>query len=134
MGLFRWFSAPKPAPCVVIKNVLGEVLLQLPGRYDLMGANLKGLNLAHADLSGMSLDGADCEGINLFGAKLVRTSFCRANLAHAELSFSNATGAAFSQANLDSCLMYCSETRLARFHSAIITETSDIPAIKVVNV
>ena len=65
MGLFRCFRCTEAAPCVVIKNVLGEVLLQLPGRYDLMGANLKGLNLAHAALSGMSLDGADCEGINL---------------------------------------------------------------------
>jgi uncharacterized protein YjbI with pentapeptide repeats len=49
---------------VIIKHVLGEVLLRIPGRYDLMGVNLKGLNLAHADLSGMSLDGADLPGAN----------------------------------------------------------------------
>jgi len=31
MGFFDWFSVPKPPASVVIKNVLGEVLLEIPG-------------------------------------------------------------------------------------------------------
>jgi uncharacterized protein YjbI with pentapeptide repeats len=80
----------------------------------------------------MSLDGANCEGINLLGARLVNTSFSRCNLRNAELSFSDATGANFRSANLDGCLMYRSERRSASFDAAVISETSDIPGIKVV--
>jgi uncharacterized protein YjbI with pentapeptide repeats len=132
MHLFNWFAKPKSAPSVVLKNVLGEVLLEIPGRHDLIGANLAGLNLAHVDLSGMCLDGVDLEGANLFGARLVRTSLCRANLSNAELSFSNATGANFRDANLDGCEMYRSETRNACFDGAVISPSSDVPGIRVV--
>jgi hypothetical protein len=31
MGLFHWFSTPKPKPRIVIKNVLGEVLWRFLG-------------------------------------------------------------------------------------------------------
>jgi uncharacterized protein YjbI with pentapeptide repeats len=75
VGFFDWFSAPKPLPCVVLKNVLGDVLLEIPGRRNLIGANLKGLDLADVDLSEMSLFGANLEGANLFGARLYRTDF-----------------------------------------------------------
>jgi Pentapeptide repeats (8 copies) len=131
VNFFGILSKPKPVPCVVIKNVLGQVLLQIPGRYDLIGANLRGLNLAHADLSNMSLDGANWEGINLFGARLVKTSFTRCNLRDAEVSFSDATGANFSNANLDGCKMYRTETSLARFDACLLSESSDIPGMKV---
>jgi|SRR5215472_6593721 len=87
---------------------------------------------AHADLSAMLLDGANCEGINLFGARLVRTSFCRANLRNAELSFSDATQANFRGANLDGCMMYRGEATLAQFDDATLSETSDIPGLRVV--
>jgi uncharacterized protein YjbI with pentapeptide repeats len=87
---------------------------------------------AHADLSGLSLDGAACEGINLFGARFVKTSFSRCNLQNAELSFSSATQASFCNANLEGCLMYRSETTLARFDGAMLSEQSDIPGMKFV--
>jgi uncharacterized protein YjbI with pentapeptide repeats len=132
MGLFHWFSTPKPMPVVIINNVLGEVLLQIPGRWDLIGANLKGLDLAHADLSGMFLDGADMSGANLFGARCVGTSFARCKMLGVELSFSNCTSADFQGSNLDGCLMYRSETTLARFDGAVLSESSDVPGIKLV--
>jgi uncharacterized protein YjbI with pentapeptide repeats len=81
------FGAPKPVPSVVVKNVLGEVLLEIR-RRDLVGANLQNLNLAHADLSNVSLWRAQCDGINLFGARLYRTDFQKASLRGAELAFS----------------------------------------------
>jgi hypothetical protein len=44
MGIFDWLAKPKPTPVpsVVLKNVLGEVLLEILGRHDLIGANLAG--------------------------------------------------------------------------------------------
>jgi uncharacterized protein YjbI with pentapeptide repeats len=137
MGFFDWFSAPKPVPCVVIKNVLGEVLLEIPGRRDLIGANLKGLNLAHADLSNVSLWGAQCDGINLLGARLFRTDFQKASLRGADLAFSYAAGASFRRADLRQCSLYRAEIGLSRRHSsadftnALVNEASDIPEIKV---
>ena len=137
MGLFDWFSTPKPAPCVVIKNVLGEVLLEIPGRRDLIGANLKGLNLAHADLSGLSLYGAQCDGINLLGARLFRTDFQKASLRGAELAFSYAAGASFRGSDMRDCSLYRAEIGLSRRHSsadftdALVNEATDIPEIKV---
>lgn len=110
-------------PGVIIRSVLGEEIDRVDGVWDLVNADLRHRQWAHADLSGLSLDGANCSGINLFGARLVKSSFCRCSLVGAELSFSNATGAEFSQAKLDNCSIYRSETRLARFHGAIITET-----------
>jgi uncharacterized protein YjbI with pentapeptide repeats len=131
MGFFELFAAPKPTPSVVLKNVLGEVLLEIPGRHDLTGANLAGLNLAHVDLSGMSLVGANLEGANLFGGRLVRTSFCRANLRGAEISFADATGADFRQADLTDVAMYRTETISAHFEDSLMSEQSDIPGRKV---
>jgi uncharacterized protein YjbI with pentapeptide repeats len=131
MGFFDLFTAPKPMPSVVLKNVLGEVLLEIPGRCDLIGATLQGLNLAHVDLSGLSLSGANLEGANLFGARLVRTSFYRANLRRAEISFGDATGADFRHADLTDVAMYHTEIRSARFENSLLSELSDIPGRKV---
>lgn len=127
------FGKPKPKPLgVIIRNVLGEEIDRVEGVWDLVNADLRGRQWAHAELSGLSLDGANCEGSNLFGARLVKTSFSRCNLRNAELSFSDATQANFRDANLDGCLMYRTEIRLALFHGATLSESSDIPGIKLV--
>jgi len=128
------FSTPKATstPVVIIRNVLGEEIDRVEGVWDLTNADLRHRQWAHSDLSGMSLDGANCESIDLFGARLVRTSFCRATLRNAELSFSDATQANFRRANLDGCLMYRSEITLARFDDAVLSESSDIPGVRVV--
>jgi uncharacterized protein YjbI with pentapeptide repeats len=131
MGIFSFLRASEPTPPgVIIRNVLGEEIDRVEGVWDLVNADLRGRQWQHANLSGLCLDGAHCEGINLFGARLVRTSFCRANLRNAELSFSDATGANFRDANLDACLMYRSETRLAHFDHAVLSEQSDIPGMR----
>jgi hypothetical protein len=130
MGLFDWLASPKPVPTLKIKDVLGRVLLELPGRRDLIGADLSGTNLAHVDLSGMLLDGANLEGANLIGARLVNTSLCHANLRGAEVSFANADGANFFRANLDACLMYRTQVGRAKFGEAKITHDSDIPSCR----
>ena len=131
------FGAPKPVPSVVIKNVLGEVLLEIPGRRDLVGANLQNLNLAHAALSNVSLWRAQCDGINLFAARLYRTDFQKASLRGAELAFSYAAGASFRGADLRECSLYRAETGLSRRHSstdftdALVNEVTDKPERKV---
>jgi len=127
------FTKPKPTPPgVIIRNRLGEVIDRVEGVWDLTNADLRHRQWAHADLTEMSLDGANCERINLFGARLVRTSFCRATLRNAELSFSDATQAKFRRANLEGCMMYRSETRLARFDDAVLSTYSDIPGVRVI--
>jgi uncharacterized protein YjbI with pentapeptide repeats len=128
--LSNLFGKPKTVSSVVLRNVLGEVLVEIPGRSDLIGADLTGLNLAHVDLSGISLFGANLERANLFGARLIRTSFCNANLRGAEISFANAYGADFSSADLTDTLMYQTETKLAKFEQASVSEHSDIPGRK----
>jgi hypothetical protein len=70
MGLFDWFSAPKPVPTTRIVNVLGETLLEVPAR-DLVGSTcLRGKDLSHAVLRGQWLDGADLRDTNFLGADL----------------------------------------------------------------
>jgi uncharacterized protein YjbI with pentapeptide repeats len=133
MGFFDLFAKPKPMPVVIIRNVLGEEIDRVAG-YDLSGQDLRGRNWSHADLSGRSLDGANCEGINLFGARLVKTSFSRTNLRSAEISFADATGAHFRQADLTDVAMYRTETALARFEDSLLTEHSDIPGRRVTGV
>ena len=77
MGLFDWFSAPKPVPCVIIYNVLHEEIDRIEGARDLWNQDLRGRQWQHADLSELSLFGAQCAGINLLGARLHRTDFQR---------------------------------------------------------
>jgi hypothetical protein len=58
-----WPWQEKPKPKTVIKNVLGEVLLEVPAR-DLVGSTcLRGRDLSHAVLRGQWLDGADLENV-----------------------------------------------------------------------
>ena len=133
MGFFSLFRAPKlTPPPIIIRNVLGEEIDRIEGLYSLMNADLHGRQWAHANLSGMNLSCANCEGINLFGARLVGTNFSRCNLRNAELAYSDATAANFRDANLDGCLMYRSEISIVLFDGAMITESSDIPGVRVV--
>ena len=69
MGFFAdRFGTPKPAPAVIIYNVLHEEIDRVEGGRYLWGQDLCGRNWSHADLSGLSLYGAQCDGINLFSA------------------------------------------------------------------
>jgi uncharacterized protein YjbI with pentapeptide repeats len=130
------FSAPKPKPVVIIRNVLGEEIDRIPAR-DLYNQDLRGKQWMHADLSGMSLFGANLEGANLFGARLYRTDFQKASLRGAELAFSYAAGASFRGADLRECSLYRAEIGLSRRHSsadftdALVNEATDIPEHKV---
>ena len=93
MGFFAdLFGTPKPAPAVIIYNVLHEEIDRVEGGRYLWGQDLCGRNWSHADLSGRSLYGAQCDGINLFfGARLHRADFQTASLRGAELPFSSRT-------------------------------------------
>jgi uncharacterized protein YjbI with pentapeptide repeats len=136
MGFFDWFSPPKPAPVVIIRNVLGEQI-DIVNARDLWNQDLRGRNWNHADLSGLSLYGAQCDGINLLGARLFRTDFQKASLRGADLAFSYAAGANFRGADLRQCSLYRAEIGLGRRHSsadftdALVNEATDIPERKV---
>ena len=136
MALADWFSPPKPATVIIIRNVLGEEIDRIPAR-DLYNLDLRGKQWMHADLSGMSLFGANLEGANLFGARLHRTDFQKASLRGAELAFSYAAGASFRGADLRECSLYRAEIGLSRQHSsadftdALVNEATDIPERKV---
>jgi uncharacterized protein YjbI with pentapeptide repeats len=136
MGLFDWFSPPKPPLVIIIRNVLGEEIDRVEGARDLWNQDLRGRQWQHADLSGLSLFGARCDGINLFGARLYRTDFQKTSLRGAELAFSYAAGANFRGADLRECSLYRAEIGLGRRHSsadftdALINESTDIPEIK----
>jgi uncharacterized protein YjbI with pentapeptide repeats len=135
MGFFDWFT-PKPAPVVIIRNVLGEQIDVVYAR-DLSGQDLKGRQWPHADLSNVSLWGGQCDGINLFGARLFRTDFQKASLRGADLAFSYAAGASFRGSDMRGCSLYRAEIGLGRRHSsadfteALVNEATDIPEHKV---
>jgi uncharacterized protein YjbI with pentapeptide repeats len=131
------FAAPKPAPVVIIRNVLGEQIDVVYAR-ELSGQDLRGRQWAHADLSGLSLYGAQCDGINLFGSRLYRTDFQKASLRGAELAFSYAAGATFRGSDMRGCSLYRAEIGVRRsrhasadFTDALVDEATDIPEQKV---
>jgi len=74
-------------------------------RAHLMGADLRGANLAGAILIRIYLDrahlrDADLAGANLTGAKLIRADLTRADLTQADLAGANLTGAKLTGADL----------------------------------
>ena len=67
-----WFWQEESKPDVVICDRLGREIPRIESARDLVGANLKDLNLVHADLAGRGLFGANCEGAVFVGARLDR--------------------------------------------------------------
>jgi uncharacterized protein YjbI with pentapeptide repeats len=138
VSFFSKFSKPKPAPVVIIYNVLHEEIDRVVGAWDLVGQDLRGKQWAHAELSDLSLYGAQCDGINLLGARLHRTDFQKASLRGAELAFSYAAGANFRGSDMRGCSLYRAEIGQRRsrhvsadFTDALLDESTDIPGRKV---
>jgi uncharacterized protein YjbI with pentapeptide repeats len=129
MGFFDWFSPPKPAPVVIIYNVLHEEIDRVEGVRDLWGGvDLRGRNWSHSELSGMWLDGSDLIGANLFGARLKNTSFRGAILRDADMAYSLVKGARFNGADLDGAdLLHATGIEEASFDGTILSETSTVP-------
>jgi hypothetical protein len=130
MGLLSdLFGQPRPQPKTVIKNVLGETLLEVPAR-DLVGATcLRGKDLSHAVLRGQWLDGADLENVILFGADLTNCSFARCNLKNANLAYARIEGCTFRKADLEGADLLYTDIKRARFDGAMIGPTTTIPGI-----
>jgi uncharacterized protein YjbI with pentapeptide repeats len=128
------FGEPKPVPppTVVIKNVLGETLLEVPLR-DLVGSTcLRGKDLSHAFLQGQWLDGADLENVNLFGADLRNCSFARCSLKNANLAYALIAGAQFDHANLEGAdLGNAIGVQRASFRNALLSQETTIPGRRV---
>ena len=124
-----WPWKEKIQPKTVIKNVLGEVLLEVPVRDLWNSTCLRGKDLSHADLRGQWLDGADLEDISLFGADLTNCSFARCNLKNANLAYARIEGCSFREADLEGADLLYTDVKHARFDGAIIGPTSTIPGI-----
>lgn len=129
------FGSPRPQPKNIIKNVLGETLLEVPVR-DLVGSTcLRGKDLSHASLRGEWFDGADLENANLFGADLRGCSFARCNLKNANLAYALVAGARFDRANLDAVdLGNAVGVERASFRDALLSQLSNIPGRKVTGI
>jgi len=125
-------------PVVIIRDRIGREIHRIEGARDLVGANLKDLNLAHADLAGQSLFGANCEGTILIGALLDRTDFSRACLRGSDLYLSSVLGTGFCHADMRGASLYKAETGWpftrkypsADLTEALVDESSDIPGRK----
>jgi uncharacterized protein YjbI with pentapeptide repeats len=133
--LANLFGSQKPTPFVIIRDRLGREIHRIEGARDLVGANLKDLNLAHADLAGESLFGANCEGTIFVGARLDRADFSKANLRRADLYLCSALGTRFRQTDMRSASLYKADIGskkkpYADFHEALVDETTDIPGRK----
>ena len=126
------FSKPKPVHVLIIPNVLGEPLLEVPFRDLIYSTCLRGKNLAFADLRGKCLYGSDLERTVLFGADLRDCNFSRCNLKNANLAYARLDGASFHRANLDGTDLLHTNVKLSRLYGAIITPESTIPGVKVV--
>jgi uncharacterized protein YjbI with pentapeptide repeats len=123
------FGSPRPQPKTLIKNVLGETLLEVPVR-DLVGSTcLRGKDLSHAVLRGQWLDGADLRDTNFLGADLRGTSFYCCDLRNACLAYALISGARFDKADLDGADLLYTDVKRARFDGAIISNTSTIPGV-----
>jgi len=127
------FGSPqRPQPTTVIKDVLGNVILEVPVRNFVGSTCLCGKDLAHADLRGQCFYGSDLENINLFGADLRNCSFAYCNLKNANLAYALIDGADFRRADLDGADLLHTKVRLQQLDDAIITPASTIPRIRVV--
>jgi Pentapeptide repeats (8 copies) len=130
MGFFDWFSAPKPAPVVIIRNILGEQIDVVNAR-ELWGQMLRNRDWRHVNLERVCLQGSDLTGTNMLGANLKNASLRNCILIGCEISYADASGCDFSGADMAGCLLYRSETRRARFDNVLLSEHSDIPGRKV---
>ena len=130
MGFFDWFSPPRPAPVVIIRNVLGEEIDRVEGVRDLWGGvDLRGRNWSYAELSGIWLDGSDLTGANLFGARCVGTSFARCKMVDANLAYALIEGGSFRKADLEGADLLHTKIERTRFDGTMIGPTTTIPGV-----
>jgi uncharacterized protein YjbI with pentapeptide repeats len=73
MGLFDWFSSPKPLPRFEIKDLNGNVIFVAPWS-DLWGRDLSGLVLHNANMIGVRMTGCDLRGTDWTGSKFNNAS------------------------------------------------------------
>jgi len=126
------FGSPqRPQSTTVIKDVLGNVILEVPVRNFAGSTCLRAKDLSHADLRGHSFYSADLEGVVLLGADLRGCSFIGANLKNACLAYALVEGADFQRSNLDGVDLLHTKVRLQQLDEANITPASTIPGIKV---
>jgi uncharacterized protein YjbI with pentapeptide repeats len=123
------FGVTRPQPKTVIKNVLGETILEVPVRDLARSTCLREKDLSHAVLRDQWLDGADLENVILFGADLTNCSFARCNLKNATLAYARIEGASFRQAALEGANLLYTDIKRARLDGATISPTTTIPGI-----
>ena len=127
------FGSPqRPQSTTVIKDVLGNVILEVPVRNFEGSTCLREIDLSHADLRGHSFYGADLESVVLLGADLRGCGFAYCNLKNANLAYALIDGAGFRRADLDGADLLHTKVKLQQLDDANITPASTIAGIKVV--
>lgn len=119
------FSEPIPAPPVItIRNRLAEEIDRVDG-WNLERRDLRRRDWRHVDLRGLCLDGSDLSGTNALGADLRDASLRNCKLL--PVTFRTQMQAdAISGSDMVGCLIYRTETHLAKFRNVLLDEESDV--------
>jgi uncharacterized protein YjbI with pentapeptide repeats len=130
-----WFWQEESKPVVVICDRLGREIPRIESAPDLVGANLKDLNLVHADLAGRGLFGPIAKAPSLWVPRLDRVDFSKANPRGADMYLCSALDTRFRQADIRRASLYKADIGSkkrpsADFHDALVDETTDIPGRK----
>jgi len=128
------FGSPRlqPPATTVIKDVLGNTILEVPVRNFTGSTCLRGKDLSHAKLSGHQFFGADLENTILLGADVTNCDFSYCILKNANLAYAKVDGAKFRRTDLDGADLMHTNLRLTQLDQAIITPASTIPGVKIV--
>ncbi|HEY2119978.1 MAG TPA: pentapeptide repeat-containing protein [Candidatus Acidoferrum sp.] len=100
MGLFNWFSSPKPLPRFEIKDLNGNVIFVAPWS-DLYSRNLSDVVLHNVDLRNVRMEYCDCRGTDFTGSKFNNASMRGCDLRGAIVQYCDLSGADLSQAQVD---------------------------------
>jgi uncharacterized protein YjbI with pentapeptide repeats len=108
MGLFDWFSSPKPLPRFEIKDLNGNVIFVAPWS-DLWGRDLSGLVLHNANMIGVRMTGCDLRGTDWTGSKFNNASITACDMRNSVAQYCDFSSAVLSQCQIDGADFLCTE-------------------------
>jgi uncharacterized protein YjbI with pentapeptide repeats len=128
--MLNWFSTPTLQHKLVVKNVLNEVIAELPFR-DFVDRDLRGNDFSHANFQGARFIGCNCRNVNFIGSDLRNATFWRCDLSSACLAYARVQGIKFEQSDLSGVdLANAFGLRQTSFRRVLISPSSTIPAIR----
>jgi hypothetical protein len=121
----HWFKRAK-SPVIEIKNVLGEIIIRIPGR-DLSRKDFRGLCFDGAVLDGFEFWGSVFDGCSMVGVRASRTSFRHCSMKDVDLSSSRLEKSLFACAHLEGASLHKSNISKASFEGAWVSSETAIP-------